>query len=78
VELRVADYGPSVPPADRVKIFLPFQRLGDTDPATGAGLGLAVSPGLTEAMQGTLETEETPRDGVPTTTTITWSRQPPR
>jgi len=30
----------------------------------GVGLGLAVSLGLTEAMQGTLETEETPGGGL--------------
>ena len=55
VELRVADRGPGVPPADRDRMFAPFQRLGDTEPASGIGLGLAVSRGLTEAMRGTLE-----------------------
>lgn len=30
----------------------------------GVGLGLTVSLGLTEAMQGTLETEETPDGGL--------------
>jgi DNA-binding response OmpR family regulator len=29
-------------------VFVPFQRLGDTDNTTGVGLGLALSRGLTE------------------------------
>jgi two-component system sensor histidine kinase KdpD len=39
---------------------VPFQRLGDTGSTSGVGLGLTVSRGLTEAMSGTLEPEETP------------------
>ena len=35
-------------------------RLGESDPATGIGLGLAVSRGMTEATRGTLEPEQTP------------------
>jgi two-component system sensor histidine kinase KdpD len=45
-------------------MFLPFQRLGDRDNDTGVGLGLALSRGLTEAMAGTLEAEETPGGGL--------------
>jgi two-component system sensor histidine kinase KdpD len=44
-------------------VFVPFQRLGDTDNTTGVGLGLACPRGLTEAMGGTLEPEETPGAG---------------
>ena len=44
-------------------MFAPFERLGDTG-TTGAGLGLAVSRGLTEAMAGTLEPEQTPGGGL--------------
>jgi two-component system sensor histidine kinase KdpD len=43
---------------------VPFQRLGDTDNTTGVGLGLALSRGLTEAMGGTLDPEETPGGGL--------------
>jgi len=43
---------------------VPFQRLGDTDNTTGVGLGLALSRGLTEAMGGSLEPEETPGGGL--------------
>ncbi len=64
VEIRVIDRGPGIPPADRERVFLPFQRLGDTDNTTGIGLGLALSRGLLEAMGGTLEPEETPGGGL--------------
>jgi two-component system sensor histidine kinase KdpD len=64
VEVRVIDRGPGIPPGDWDRIFLPFQRLGDTDNTTGIGLGLALSRGLTEAMGGSLEPEETPGGGL--------------
>ena len=64
VELRVADRGPGIPEPDRDRVFVPFQRLGDTDNTTGVGLGLALSRGLTEAMGGTLEPEQTPGGGL--------------
>jgi two-component system, OmpR family, sensor histidine kinase KdpD len=64
VELRIIDRGPGIPEADRDRVFVPFQRLGDTDNTTGVGLGLALSRGLTEAMGGTLEPEETPGGGL--------------
>jgi two-component system sensor histidine kinase KdpD len=64
VELRVVDRGPGVAEADRERIFVPFQRLGDRDNTTGVGLGLALSRGLTEAMDGTLTPEDTPGGGL--------------
>jgi two-component system sensor histidine kinase KdpD len=64
VILRVVDRGPGVPEADRDRIFLAFQRLGDTGSTIGVGLGLTVSRGLTDAMGGTLEPEETPGGGL--------------
>ncbi len=63
IELRVIDRGPGIPEDQAGRMFVPFQRLGDTDNTTGIGLGLALSRGLTEAMQGTLEPEETPGGG---------------
>jgi two-component system sensor histidine kinase KdpD len=64
VTLRVVDHGPGVPKADRDRIFAAFQRLGDTRSTIGVGLGLTVSRGLTEAMGGTLEPEETSGGGL--------------
>jgi two-component system, OmpR family, sensor histidine kinase KdpD len=64
VVLRVVDYGPGVPEADRDRIFAAFQRLGDVRSTIGVGLGLTVSRGLTEAMGGTLDPEETPGGGL--------------
>ena len=64
VQLRVIDQGPGIPPDRREDVFVPFQRLGDTDNTTGVGLGLALSKGFVEAMGGTLEPEDTPGGGV--------------
>jgi two-component system sensor histidine kinase KdpD len=78
VELRVIDHGPGVPEADRDRIFLPFQRLGGIDGAigVGVGLGLTVSRGLTEAMRGTLQPEETPGGGLTMAISVPLARGP--
>jgi two-component system, OmpR family, sensor histidine kinase KdpD len=70
VELRVVDRGPGIPEQDRDRMFVPFQRLGDTDNTTGVGLGLALSRGLTEAMGGTLTAEDTPGGGLTMTVSV--------
>jgi two-component system sensor histidine kinase KdpD len=64
VEIRIADHGPGIAPERRDQVFLPFQRMGDTDNLTGLGLGLALSKGFTEGMGGTLEAEDTPGGGL--------------
>jgi two-component system sensor histidine kinase KdpD len=64
VEIRVIDRGPGIPVDQREQVFLPFQRLGDTDNSSGVGLGLALSRGLAEAMQGKLDPQETPEGGL--------------
>jgi two-component system, OmpR family, sensor histidine kinase KdpD len=70
VELRVVDRGRGIPEQDRDRMFVPFQRLGDTDNTTGVGLGLALSRGLTEAMGGTLTAEDTPGGGLTMTVSL--------
>ncbi|MFE6968298.1 ATP-binding protein [Isoptericola sp. NPDC057653] len=64
VEIRVVDHGPGIPADRREDVFVPFQRLGDTDNTTGLGLGLALSKGFVEGMGGTLVPEDTPGGGL--------------
>ncbi len=64
IELRIADRGPGIPPWERERVFLPFQRLGDQGGGAGVGLGLAVAKGFVEAMGGELLLEDTPGGGV--------------
>jgi two-component system sensor histidine kinase KdpD len=64
VQLRVIDSGPGIPAQRREDVFMPFQRLGDTDNTVGVGLGLALSKGFVEAMGGTLDVEDTPGGGL--------------
>ncbi|GHC72861.1 sensor histidine kinase [Nocardiopsis terrae] len=64
IEVLVADHGPGVAEEDREGMFVPFQRLGDTDNHSGLGLGLALSQGLAEAMGGSLEADATPGGGL--------------
>jgi two-component system, OmpR family, sensor histidine kinase KdpD len=70
VELRVVDRGPGIPEKERDRMFVPFQRMGDTDNTTGVGLGLALARGFTEAMGGTLSAEETPGGGLTMAVTL--------
>jgi two-component system sensor histidine kinase KdpD len=64
VQIRIIDRGPGIPSARREEVFLPFQRLGDTDNTAGVGLGLALAKGFVEGMGGTLEAEDTPGGGL--------------
>ncbi|WP_423259772.1 ATP-binding protein [Herbiconiux sp. 11R-BC] len=70
VQLRVVDRGPGIPPERRDEVFVPFQRLGDTDNLTGLGLGLALSKGFVEGMGGTLDAEDTPGGGLTMVVTL--------
>ena len=45
-------------------MFVPFQRLGDSSPRDGVGLGLAVAKGFIDAMKGSIEVEDTPGGGL--------------
>src|SRR4029077_19874296 len=50
--IRVIDHGPGVEPAERDRIFEPFQR-GARSERPGAGLGLAIAPGFGGGNGGT-------------------------
>jgi two-component system, OmpR family, sensor histidine kinase KdpD len=76
VELRVTDHGPGVRPADRERLFAPFQRLGDSPSGQGVGLGLAVARGLTESMGGTLTAEDTIGGGLTMIVSLTATELP--
>ncbi|MEV5956773.1 sensor histidine kinase KdpD [Streptomyces sp. NPDC051987] len=64
VEVRVVDRGPGVPDEAKERIFEPFQRYGDSPRGVGVGLGLAVARGFAEAIDGTLDAEDTPGGGL--------------
>ena len=64
VDLRVVDRGPGVPTGERDRVFVPFQRLGDSPGGGSVGLGLAVARGFVEAMGGSVELEDTPGGGL--------------
>jgi two-component system sensor histidine kinase KdpD len=74
--VSVIDHGPGVLAAQRQVMFEPFQRLGDTDTATGIGLGLAVARGFVEAMGGTLSASETPGGGLTMTLDLIIASEP--
>jgi two-component system sensor histidine kinase KdpD len=55
--VRVIDHGPGVPPDQRERIFEPFHRGSRAADAPGAGLGLAIARGFTDANHGRLTVE---------------------
>jgi two-component system sensor histidine kinase KdpD len=65
-----------VPDERKGDMFVPFQRLGDTDNLTGIGLGLALSKGFVEGMGGTLEADDTPGGGLTMVVTLPASTSP--
>jgi two-component system, OmpR family, sensor histidine kinase KdpD len=64
VDIRIVDRGSGISADERERIFLPFQRLGDSSNGAGVGLGLAVAKGFVEAMGGEVEVEDTPGGGL--------------
>lgn len=59
VSIHIDDAGPGITPALRTRLFAPFDRLGaESGKTEGAGLGLAVSKALMQAMQGDIGLED--------------------
>jgi signal transduction histidine kinase/CheY-like chemotaxis protein len=60
LRIKVTDSGPGIPPEYLKRLFIPFERLerGQTR-VEGTGLGLTLSRGLVDAMDGTLGVEST-------------------
>jgi two-component system sensor histidine kinase KdpD len=56
VRVEIVDSGPGIPPADRERLFRPFER-GRTR-APGTGLGLTIARGFVEAHGGKLWLED--------------------
>ena len=69
VTINVADSGPGIAADKLDRLFISFDRLGiDGDEEQGAGLGLPLARGLTEAMGGQLLVDSQP--GVGTTVAV--------
>ncbi|OBK53406.1 sensor histidine kinase [Mycobacterium kubicae] len=64
VLINVIDEGPGIPHGAEEQLFESFQRLGDHDNTTGAGLGMSVARGFVEAMGGTISAGDTPGGGL--------------
>ena len=64
VQLEVLDHGPGVPDEFKLRMFEPFERLGERATGNGVGLGLAVAKGFLEAMGGTIHAADTPGGGL--------------
>lgn len=55
VRISVIDDGWGIAEEDQVRLFQPFERLGATHSSVeGTGIGLALSQGLVDAMEGTI------------------------
>ena len=64
VVLDVIDHGQGVADEFKVRIFEPFERLGERNTGNGVGLGLAVAKGFLLAMGGAIEAADTPGGGL--------------
>jgi two-component system, OmpR family, sensor histidine kinase KdpD len=64
VLLEVADHGSGVADEFKLRMFEPFERLGERASGTGVGLGLAVAKGFLAAMGGSIVATDTPGGGL--------------
>jgi len=64
VAIAVRDTGPGIPAAKMDRLFRPYDRLGaEHTGVQGTGMGLALSKGLVEAMDGRLEASSVEGEG---------------
>ncbi|MEY3253294.1 MAG: hypothetical protein RL227_2267, partial [Pseudomonadota bacterium] len=64
VVIAVRDNGPGIALHEQARLFAPFERLGaEQGPVEGAGIGLALSRRLVEAMQGQIGVDSAPGAG---------------
>src|SRR6476659_8639128 len=61
VLVRIRDRGPGILPADRERIFEPFER--GSGEGRGSGLGLAIARGFAEANGGVIRVESSSEQG---------------
>lgn len=63
VVVAVRDHGPGIPPEDRERIFLPYDRGRNAGTKRGFGLGLAVTRAHVERNAGRIWIEDAPGEG---------------
>jgi two-component system sensor histidine kinase KdpD len=63
VELRVADHGEGIAPADRERVFEEFVQLDRRGASAGVGLGLAITKAFVGVNGGSVRCEGTPGGG---------------
>jgi len=63
INIRVADTGQGIPPADQARIFDRFVQLDDARRGAGTGLGLPIARWIAEAHDGTLVLEQSGPSG---------------
>ncbi len=61
--IEVADSGPGIAPEEAERVFEPFYRGSGRASGDGAGLGLAITKRLAEALGGTIDGRSTARRG---------------
>ena len=71
VSISVSDQGRGIPPERAASTFVAFERLGaEQSDVEGTGVGLSLSRGLAEAMDGTLELTSSSAEGSTFTVTL--------
>ncbi|PTX92359.1 PAS domain S-box protein [Opitutus sp. ER46] len=75
VSVTVQDHGIGIPPADRARIFEPFERGSNVGTINGTGLGLNIVRRMTELLGGTISVDS--ETGRGSSFHVTLPRTPP-